>query len=110
MALTESGTEAPKKERWLFQWKELHEEVITSGLCTGCAGCVISCPHDVIGYDHVLSIEMECEYIDVEEGLNKSVEFLKPLVLEKPPGSKWWELAGMERAGGLGRTGAEIET
>ena len=27
-------------------------EVITSGLCTGCAGCVISCPHDVIGYDH----------------------------------------------------------
>ena len=53
MALTESGTDAPKKERWLFQWKELHEEVITSGLCTGCAGCVISCPHDVIGYDHV---------------------------------------------------------
>jgi coenzyme F420 hydrogenase subunit beta len=39
-------------ERWSFQWKELYEEVITSGLCTGCAGCVISCPHDVIGYDH----------------------------------------------------------
>jgi coenzyme F420 hydrogenase subunit beta len=39
-------------ERWTFQWKELYEEVITSGLCTGCAGCVISCPHDVIGYDH----------------------------------------------------------
>ncbi len=45
-------TEAPKRERWSFQWKELYEEVITSGLCTGCAGCVISCPHDVIGYDH----------------------------------------------------------
>ena len=41
-----------KAERWSFQWKELYEEVITSGLCTGCAGCVISCPHDVIGYDH----------------------------------------------------------
>jgi len=39
-------------ERWTFQWKELYEEVITSGLCTGCAGCVIACPHDVIGYDH----------------------------------------------------------
>ena len=39
-------------ERWSFQWKELYDEVITSGLCTGCAGCVISCPHDVIGYDH----------------------------------------------------------
>jgi coenzyme F420 hydrogenase subunit beta len=43
---------APKKARWTFQWKELYDEVITSGLCTGCAGCVISCPHDVIGYDH----------------------------------------------------------
>ena len=46
-------TETPiKAERWTFQWKELFSEVITSGLCTGCAGCVISCPHDVIGYDH----------------------------------------------------------
>ena len=46
-------TAAPAKaERWSFQWKELFDEVITSGLCTGCAGCVISCPHDVIGYDH----------------------------------------------------------
>lgn len=46
-------TETPKKaERWTFQWKELFSEVITSGLCTGCAGCVISCPHDVIGYNH----------------------------------------------------------
>ena len=62
----------------------------------------------LVGYDHVLSIEMECEYIEVEEGLQKSVEFLRPLVLEKPPGSKWWELAGMERAGGLGTTGAEV--
>jgi coenzyme F420 hydrogenase subunit beta len=42
----------PKKARWTFQWKELYDEVITSGLCTGCAGCVIACPHDVIGYDH----------------------------------------------------------
>jgi coenzyme F420 hydrogenase subunit beta len=46
------ATEKPKPERWTYQWKELYEEVITSGLCTGCAGCVISCPHDVIGYDH----------------------------------------------------------
>ncbi len=53
--MTDTATEtseAPKRERWTFQWKELYEEVITSGLCTGCAGCVIACPHDVIGYDH----------------------------------------------------------
>lgn len=39
--------------RWTHQWKELYEEVITSGLCTGCSACVIACPHDVIGYEHV---------------------------------------------------------
>jgi coenzyme F420 hydrogenase subunit beta len=39
-------------ERWTHQWKELYEEVIETGLCTGCAACVISCPHDVIGYKH----------------------------------------------------------
>ena len=53
------------------------------------------------GYDHVLSIEMECEYIDVAEGVSKSVEFLKPIVLEKPPGARWWEIAGMSEAGSL---------
>lgn len=33
------------------QWKELYQEVVTSGLCTGCAGCVVACPYDVLGYD-----------------------------------------------------------
>ncbi len=43
---------APTRTRWTSQWKELYEEVIDFGTCTGCAGCVIACPHDVIGYDH----------------------------------------------------------
>ncbi len=47
-----SATSSAASGRWTFQWKELFEEVITSGLCTGCAGCVIACPHDVIGYKH----------------------------------------------------------
>jgi coenzyme F420 hydrogenase subunit beta len=38
--------------RWTHQWAELFAEVIDSGLCTGCSACVISCPHDVIGYEH----------------------------------------------------------
>ena len=38
--------------RWTAQWKGLYAEVITTGLCTGCAGCVVTCPHDVIGYEH----------------------------------------------------------
>jgi coenzyme F420 hydrogenase subunit beta len=55
MTVTEpapADTATAKKERWSYQWKELYSEVITSGLCTGCAGCVIACPHDVIGYHH----------------------------------------------------------
>ena len=51
MSLAEQ-LEATASTRWTNQWKELKAEVIDTGLCTGCAGCVISCPHDVIGYDH----------------------------------------------------------
>jgi coenzyme F420 hydrogenase subunit beta len=52
MTDTAAAPPKPARERWTNQWKELYEEVIDTGLCTGCAGCVISCPHDVIGYDH----------------------------------------------------------
>jgi coenzyme F420 hydrogenase subunit beta len=47
----EAPADAPKRERWTAQWKELYAEVVTSGLCTGCAGCVVACPHDVLGYN-----------------------------------------------------------
>jgi len=50
MALTDVVT--GEASRWTNQWLELKAEVIDTGLCTGCAGCVISCPHDVIGYEH----------------------------------------------------------
>src|SRR2546421_7894816 len=33
-----------------LHWKHLFDEVVTTGLCTGCAGCVVACPHDVLGY------------------------------------------------------------
>jgi len=32
-------------------WAHLYQEVVTSGLCTGCAGCIIACPHDVLKYN-----------------------------------------------------------
>ncbi len=44
--------EATAATRWRNQWAELKSQVIDTDLCTGCAGCVISCPHDVIGYQH----------------------------------------------------------
>jgi len=49
---TDESTVASSAARWAWQWKELKAEVIDTNLCTGCAGCVIACPHDVIGYDH----------------------------------------------------------
>src|SRR5918998_6494 len=52
MAVTENAPPVAKPARWTAQWKELYSEVVQTNLCTGCAGCVISCPHDVIGYTH----------------------------------------------------------
>src|SRR5258705_9633129 len=47
---------ATPKERWSFSWKHLYDEVVTSGLCTGCSGCVIACPHDVLSYDDLKGV------------------------------------------------------
>jgi coenzyme F420 hydrogenase subunit beta len=42
----------PDKAHWAHLW----DEVVTNNLCTGCAGCVVACPHDVLGYDDTLGI------------------------------------------------------
>lgn len=34
-----------------LHWAHLYDEVVTSGLCTGCAACVVVCPYDVLEYD-----------------------------------------------------------
>ncbi len=52
MTVDAARLEEVQSTRWRNQWAELKGQVIDTDLCTGCAGCVISCPHDVIGYDH----------------------------------------------------------
>jgi len=71
-AATPAASEKPARVRWTHQWKELYEEVIDTGLCTGCAGCVISCPHDVIGYKHEPG-HYKPFHIEEELGVNNCV-------------------------------------
>jgi len=42
---------APKKPRWRFHWNHLFSEIVTTNICTGCSGCIVACPHDVLQYD-----------------------------------------------------------
>ncbi len=44
-----------------------------------------------LGYEGILSLEMESEYIEIEEGLQKAAAFIKPMILEQPKGPSWWK-------------------
>ena len=49
-----------------------------------------------LGYAGILSLEMESEYMEMQEGLEKAAAFIRPLVLELPPGPPWWQIMGMD--------------
>jgi len=43
-----------------------------------------------IGYDGSISIEHEDGLMSIEEGLEKAIEFLKPILMYEPPAQMWW--------------------
>lgn len=43
-----------------------------------------------IGYDGAISIEHEDALMSVEEGLEKAVDFLKPILMYDTPAEAWW--------------------
>lgn len=49
-----------------FHWRELYHEVVQTGLCTGCAACVMACPQDVLGYT--------ADYLPVQIGEGMGVD------------------------------------
>ncbi len=46
----------------------------------------------MVGYDWVLSIEHEDPLMSVQEGLDKTIDFLNQIMLHEPVGKKWWEI------------------
>ncbi len=43
-----------------------------------------------VGYDNVLSFEHEDPVMSPEDGCEKAVNFLRPLIIKKPLASAWW--------------------
>lgn len=44
----------------------------------------------MVGYDGAISIEHEDGLMSAGEGLEKAIDFLKPLLLMEDTGAMWW--------------------
>jgi coenzyme F420 hydrogenase subunit beta len=91
------------------QWTELFHEVVTGGLCTGCAACVIACPHDVLSYDDQGGVYKPF-HLDVDGDLENCTHGEKGCTLctRACPRFRDWETEIDEKRFGRVRTDDEV--
>ncbi|HEY1467150.1 MAG TPA: Coenzyme F420 hydrogenase/dehydrogenase, beta subunit C-terminal domain [Acidimicrobiales bacterium] len=92
------------------QWAELYREVVTSGLCTGCAGCIVACPHDVLSYDDTGG-RYRPFHIDADGGREDCTHGIKGCTMctRACPRFRLWEPEIETHLFGRERTAEEVE-
>jgi coenzyme F420 hydrogenase subunit beta len=90
------------------QWRELYHEVVETGLCTGCAACVMACPRDVLDYDHTdtyhpFNVELSTAADDCVHGQRGC-----DICTRACPRFRAWETEADEALFGRARTADEV--